>query len=165
VSRGEIWVVSKCSSSRGAGPARENLERQLRELRVEYIDLYYLHSAEPDPAKRRETWAVMEEYYKAGKIKALGISNHYFPEQVDAILKIATVKPVVVQNKFCPFAPGWQYNNCDAVDPIAYFNSLGIVFVSYSTLSGWPFVKLGAISPKVRKTPSWPRSWANFSIF
>lgn len=53
-----------------------NLERQLAELQVEAIDLYYLHSWEPDPVLRSETWGVMEDYYHAGKIKALGISNH-----------------------------------------------------------------------------------------
>lgn len=76
ISREDIWIVSKCSSSRGDTAARSNLERQLAELQVDYIDLYYLHSWEPDAALRAETWAVMEEYFTAGKIKALGISNH-----------------------------------------------------------------------------------------
>ena len=76
VRREDIWIVSKNSSSRGNAAARTNLERQLAELQVDYIDLYYLHSWENDPAWRAETWAVMEEYYAAGKIKALGISNH-----------------------------------------------------------------------------------------
>jgi 2,5-diketo-D-gluconate reductase A len=74
--REDIWIVSKNSSSRGRTAARTNLERQLVDLQVDYIDLYYLHSWEADPALRAETWAVMEEYYAAGKIKALGISNH-----------------------------------------------------------------------------------------
>lgn len=74
--REDIWIVSKNSSSRGRTAARANLERQLADLQVDYIDLYYLHSWETDQALRAETWAVMEEYYAAGKIKALGISNH-----------------------------------------------------------------------------------------
>ena len=70
------------------------------------------------------------------------------PEQVEAILSIATVNPHVVQNKFCPFSPGYQYDNHSASDPIGYFTKLGIAFVSYSTLSGWPLHNSGAISPK-----------------
>lgn len=67
---------------------------------------------------------------------------------MEAILSVAKVKPHVVQNKFCPFAPGYQYDNHSAADPISYFTKLGIAFVSYSTLSGWPLHKSGAISPK-----------------
>ena len=63
-------------------------------------------------------------------------------------MSIATVKPHVVQNKFCPFSPGFQYDNRSATDPIDYFKKLGIAFVSYSTLSGWPLHNSGAISPK-----------------
>ena len=53
-----------------------------------------------------------------------------------------------MQNKFCPFSPGYQYDNRSATDPIGYFTKLGIAFVSYSTLSGWPLHNSGAISPK-----------------
>lgn len=67
---------------------------------------------------------------------------------MEAILSIAKVKPHVVQNKFCPFSPGYQYDNHSATDPIGYFTKLGIAFVSYSTLSGWPLHNSGAISPK-----------------
>ena len=66
---------------------------------------------------------------------------------MNEILSIATIRPEVVQNKFCPFSPGFQYS-ADGSDPIAFFQSLGMVYVSYSTLSGWPLSQLGAISPK-----------------
>ena len=79
-------------------------------------------------------------------VGCLNATDH--PEQVEAILSIATVKPHVVQNKFCPYSPGFQYDNRSAADPISYFTKLGIAFVSYSTLSGWPLHNSGAISPK-----------------
>ena len=147
--RSAFTVVSKCSSSRGTAAARANLERQLRDLRVEYIDIYYLHSREQDPTARQETWQVMEDYYRAGKLRALGISNHYHNTDVDEILSIATIKPHVVQNKFdCLFAGFVNGGNRNSVDPIAYFHSLGIAYVAYSTLSGWPLHQLGVLSPK-----------------
>ena len=62
VKRADIWIVTKCSSSRGDGSARVNLERQLAELQVSAIDLYYLHSWEPDPVKRAETWGKSNYY-------------------------------------------------------------------------------------------------------
>ena len=37
------------------------------------------------------------------------------PEQVEAIRSIAKVQPTVVQNKFCPFSPGYRYDNHAAV--------------------------------------------------
>ena len=69
------------------------------------------------------------------------------PADVNEILSIATIRPEVVQNKFCPFSPGFQYS-ADGSDPVDYFQSLGMAYVSYSTLSGWPLHHLGAISPK-----------------
>ena len=72
---------------------------------------------------------------------------------VNEILSIATIRPEVVQNKFCPFSPGFQYS-ADGSDPIASFQSLGMVYVSYSTLSGWPLGQLGAISRCRRKRPT-----------
>ena len=51
VGREEVVVVTKNSSSRGRAAAIANLERQLAELRVDYIDVYLLHSREPDPVR------------------------------------------------------------------------------------------------------------------
>jgi len=49
VGREEVVIVTKNSSSRGRAAAIANLERQLAELRVDYI--YLLHSREPDPVR------------------------------------------------------------------------------------------------------------------
>ena len=51
VGREEVVLVTKNSSSRGRAAAIANLERQLAELRVDYIDIYLLHSREPDPVR------------------------------------------------------------------------------------------------------------------
>ena len=64
------------------------------------------------------------------------------------LLRSGVVRWFPMQNKFCPFSPGYQYDNRSATDPIGYFTKLGIAFVSWWTLSGWPLHNTGAISPK-----------------
>ncbi len=56
-----------------AGKVREEFEKGLKELGVSYIDLYLIHW--PQPGCYIETWKVLEELYKEGKVKAIGISN------------------------------------------------------------------------------------------
>ena len=47
------------------------------------------------------TWAAFEELYKAGRIKAIGVSN-FLPHHIETLMKTATVKPMVDQLKLCP---------------------------------------------------------------
>jgi len=72
----------------------KEVDDSLRRLQTDYIDLYQVHW--PDPlTPLEETAQVMAELLKAGKVRALGVSN-YTPEQMDAFRKVAplhTVQP------------------------------------------------------------------------
>jgi len=70
----------------------KEVDDSLRRLQTEYIDLYQIHW--PDPLTPiEETAQVMDELLKAGKIRAVGVSN-YTPEQMDAFRKVAPLHSV-----------------------------------------------------------------------
>lgn len=68
---------------------RKEVEDSLRRLKVDVIDIYYIHW--PDPLTPIEVTAeTMEELRRAGKIRAIGVSN-YHPEQMDPFRTKATI--------------------------------------------------------------------------
>jgi aryl-alcohol dehydrogenase-like predicted oxidoreductase len=74
---------------RNATPARieKEIEDSLRRLQTDYIDLYQVHW--PDPlVPVEETAKAMDKLLKAGKIRAIGVSN-YTPEQMEAFKSVA----------------------------------------------------------------------------
>jgi aryl-alcohol dehydrogenase-like predicted oxidoreductase len=81
--RGQVTLATKVGAGRVAGKAeglsRATIHRAIDEslgrLGTDYVDLYYLHV--PDHAvPLEESLAAMEELRQAGKIRALGVSNH-----------------------------------------------------------------------------------------
>ncbi|WP_110684842.1 aldo/keto reductase [Salinicola aestuarinus] len=88
--------------SESGGPARnataqrleKELDDSLRRLRTDRIDLYQIHWPDPLVAVE-ETAEAMARFYRAGKIRAIGVSN-FSPEQCDAFRQVAplhTVQP------------------------------------------------------------------------
>ncbi|HKJ94010.1 MAG TPA: aldo/keto reductase, partial [Gammaproteobacteria bacterium] len=78
------WSDDHQSVWRNATRERINreIEDSLRRLRTDHIDVYQVHW--PDPATPvEETARALEDLYKAGKIRAIGVSN-FTPEQMDA---------------------------------------------------------------------------------
>lgn len=106
--REEIFVTSKLRNAHhGYKATLEAFEGTMERLGLEYLDLYLIHW--PNPVQFRThweestagTWAAFEELYKAGKIRAIGISN-FMPHHIETLVKTATVKPMVNQLKLCP---------------------------------------------------------------
>jgi predicted oxidoreductase len=87
-SREKIHIATKGGIRSGhynltAAYLRACIERSLRRMNIEYIDLYQLHR--PDPLTHpAETAAALNAALKAGWIRAVGVSN-YYPEQVRAL--------------------------------------------------------------------------------
>jgi diketogulonate reductase-like aldo/keto reductase len=83
--REEIFVTTKLDAGvKSYKDAVAYVDQSLKTLRLEYIDLMLIHSPKPwtkfhqsDPyfEGNRETWTALEEAYKAGKLRAIGISN------------------------------------------------------------------------------------------
>ncbi|MDQ6473041.1 aldo/keto reductase [Flavobacterium sp. LHD-80] len=94
VNRKELFVTSKLwVDDAGYENAKKGFEETLRKLELDYLDLYLIHRPRGDV---KGSWKAMEELYKAGKIRAIGISN-FDTDQLADLLSYAEVKPVVNQ--------------------------------------------------------------------
>lgn len=106
IPRKELFVTTKLDAGvKTYDKAVASINKSLDTLGLDYIDLMIIHSPQPWMKFRgndrffeenREVWRALEEAYKDGKLKAIGLSN-FEKEDVDNILKHCTVKPMVNQ--------------------------------------------------------------------
>lgn len=133
IPREEIFVTSKLwNANRGYEKTKKAFEQTMKELGLDYLDLYLIHW----PANRKQfgenaksinadTWRAMEELYKEGRIKAIGLSN-FLPHHIDELMETATIKPMVNQIEF---HPGWMQK-----DVLDYCHKNNIVVQAWSPL-------------------------------
>ena len=106
VKREEMFVTTKLAAEiKSYKEAVASIDGSLKKSELDYIDLMIIHSPKPW-AKflendhyfegNREAWKALEEAYKAGKLKAIGISN-FEKEDIDNIIDSCSVKPMVNQ--------------------------------------------------------------------
>jgi diketogulonate reductase-like aldo/keto reductase len=93
VKREDIFVTSKIYASTDHNKA---IEKSLNNLDLDYIDLLLIHQPGFDD---KGLYQAMENYYKEGKLKAIGISNYYTKEAIDEVLSYAEIVPAVIQNE------------------------------------------------------------------
>ena len=77
----------------------KSFEKTLENLKTDYIDLYLIHMPYGD---YHGSWRAMEELYRQGKIKAIGVCNFLEDRLVDLLLS-HEIKPMVNQIEFHPF--------------------------------------------------------------
>lgn len=102
VPREEVFITSKIwVSNMNYERAAASIDETLAKLGTDYIDLMLLHQMMGDyPGAYR----AMEDAYRAGKIRAIGVSNCY-PERLVDLCALATVPPAVNQIETHPFRP------------------------------------------------------------
>ncbi len=132
VHREDLFVTTKLwNDDHGYEETKKAIETSLKKLKLDYVDLYLIHW--PNPLKFRScwqernagSWKAMEEAYKEGKLRAIGLSN-FCERHIDELLKTAEIKPMVNQIKLCP-----GQTQKALVD---YSKSLGMVVEAYSPL-------------------------------
>ena len=100
VAREELFITTKLwVADVSYEKAKVAFEKSLKNLELDYLDLYLIHQPYGDV---HGAWRAMEELYKQGKIRAIGISN-FQPDRVMDMIVFNEVVPVVNQIETHPF--------------------------------------------------------------
>lgn len=130
VAREEIFVTSKLrNAAHGYKATLEAFEQTLERLGLQYLDLYLIHW--PNPVQYRSvwqeatigTWKAFETLYKAGRIRAIGVSN-FMPHHIELLKQNCEILPMVNQLKLCP--------GITQPAVVAYCRQNGILVEAYS---------------------------------
>lgn len=106
VTREELFITTKVAAEAKTYDAvTQSIEESLTKLGLDYIDLLIIHSPQPWVEFReenryfeenKEVWKAMEDAYKAGKVRAIGLSN-FLQDDIENILENCEIKPMVNQ--------------------------------------------------------------------
>ena len=106
VKREELFVTTKLAAEiKSYEEAVASIDKSLETMGLDYIDLMIIHSPQPWTEFRgddsyfegnREAWRALEEAYKAGKLRAIGLSN-FEKADIDNIIENCSVKPMINQ--------------------------------------------------------------------
>ena len=94
VPRNDLFIVTKVwISNAGYEKTKASIDESLRKLQTDYIDLLLIHQPFND---YYGAWRAMEETYKAGKLRAIGVSNFY-PDRLIDLAEFSEIPPMVNQ--------------------------------------------------------------------
>ena len=137
IPREEIFLTTKLAAeAKDYETAKKCIQESIDKLNLKYIDLMIIHSPQPwnkvNQSDDRyfkgnlEAWKALEEFYKSGKIKAIGVSNFQI-EDLENIINNAEIKPMVNQ-VLCHISN-------TPIDLIEYCQNNDIVVESYSPIA------------------------------
>lgn len=144
---------------KGTDKAAAAIEKSLKELCTDYLDLYLIHwpgcgkldvTDERNRILRSESWKVLESYHKRGVLKSIGVSN-YEVRHLEELLSECSVIPQVNQIELHP-----QYQSRELV---AFCKSKNIHLTAYSSLGKGELALLSnpavvKVSEGCNKTPA-----------
>ena len=100
VPREELFITTKIwVQDAGYESAKAAFAKSLKKLQLDYLDLYLIHQPFGD---YYGTWRAMEELYREGKIKAIGVSN-FLPDRLMDLIMHNEIAPAVNQIETHPF--------------------------------------------------------------
>jgi 2,5-diketo-D-gluconate reductase A len=100
IKREELFITTKLwVQQTGYERTKEAFEKSLNKLQINYLDLYLIHQPFGDI---HGSWRAMEELYREGKIKAIGVSN-FQPDRVMDLITFNEVVPAINQVETHPF--------------------------------------------------------------
>jgi methylglyoxal/glyoxal reductase len=99
IEREKLFITTKIASNTFSNKQSKrklmpSFEESLQKLQMDYVDLLLLHF--PRPETRRQAWPIMEDIYKSGRSKAIGVSN-YTVRHLKELLSDCQVRPAVNQ--------------------------------------------------------------------
>jgi diketogulonate reductase-like aldo/keto reductase len=112
--RSDLYLQTKFTPLSGQDPAQlpydpgaplaqqvaQSFRASVLNLQTDYVDCLVLHSALPDQRQMMQVWGAMEQIFRAGGARQLGISNCYSVAILQTLQQAADVKPAVLQNRF-----------------------------------------------------------------
>lgn len=106
IAREELFITTKVAAeAKDYNAVKKSIDESLAKLDLDYIDLLLIHSPQPWKEFReenryfeenKEVWKALEDAYKSGKVKAIGLSN-FLQDDVDNIVAGCEIKPMVNQ--------------------------------------------------------------------
>ena len=164
--REDLWVTSKLwNTYHRPEHVRPAVERSLRDLQLDYLDLYLVHfpialkfvpfdhryppewffdpkasspRMEPDPVPISETWQAMEELVKAGLVRDIGVSN-FGCSLLRDLLSYARLQPAVLQIELHPYLTQEKL--------LRFCRETGITVTAFSPLGAVSYLSLGMAQP------------------
>jgi len=132
VSRDDIFITTKLfpGNKQWGAPEKsheqtiETLKNQLKQLKLDYVDLYLIHA--PLSELRLEQWNALVELKQSGLTRHIGVSN-YNEERIKEILDADLAKPEANQVEFHPI--------CAQIDLTGYMKENSIEPIAYSSLA------------------------------
>ncbi|MFJ1925227.1 MULTISPECIES: aldo/keto reductase [unclassified Streptomyces] len=101
--RADVFVTSKLNNdAHGHDDAHRAFDRTMEELGLDYLDLFLIHWPLPGKGDFVETWKALEEIYRSGRTKSIGVSN-FQPHHLRRLLENSEVVPAVNQIEAHPY--------------------------------------------------------------
>lgn len=125
VTREEIFITTKMWTS-DYDNGEEAVQASLERLGLDYIDLMILHHSQP--SNDVQAYKAMEKAVGEGKLRSIGLSNYYEPEDFDRLVNATTITPALLQNETHPY-----HQSTDIKEHIAQY---GTVLESWFPLGG-----------------------------
>lgn len=153
IPREEIFVTSKVAAEhKSYEAAAASIDESLKKMGLDYIDMMIIHSPQPWKdvnqsdnryfAENHEVWRALTDAYKAGKVRAIGVSN-FLKEDVDNLYDWAEVKPMVNQT-LCHISN-------TPLDLIEYCQNKGMVVEAYAPIAHGEAMKNPQIAEMAKK--------------
>lgn len=151
IAREELFVTTKLAAEyKTYKEAVKAIDQSLSVMGLEYIDLMLIHSPQPwddfrggDYAEgNREAWRALEDAYKAGKLRSIGVSN-FKEEDIANILSSCTISPMVNQLLV--------HIGNTPIELINYCVSKGILVEAYSPVAHGEILKYKEVAELAEK--------------
>ena len=108
VKREDVFVTTKMWTS-NYSDGDNAIDASLERLGLDYIDLMILHHSQP--TNDVDAYKAMERGVNSGKLKSIGLSNYYEPEDFDRLVNAVTIKPALLQNETHPYHQSGEMKN------------------------------------------------------